>query len=73
MRKFVKNIAHEINVHDTTVSEVQCYLYLQLGHVIKGALYMGSQRKLVSINLHSEIFKVVALPSSLSWAISIIV
>ncbi|KAK1372961.1 hypothetical protein POM88_029154 [Heracleum sosnowskyi] len=57
----------EIYVHDASVSEVLRYLHLQLGPtvLIKGALYMGHRRQLLSFDVHSEMFSVVEFPSSM--------
>nr|XP_017240031.1 PREDICTED: uncharacterized protein LOC108212829 [Daucus carota subsp. sativus] len=54
----------EIHVCDTSIARELLKLRLKFGPVIDGLLYMGNKTRLVSFDLHYEVFTVLTFPRS---------
>ncbi|KAL1825721.1 hypothetical protein ACET3Z_012499 [Daucus carota] len=54
----------EIHVCDTSIARELLKLRLKFGPVIDGILYMGNKTRLVSFDLHYEVFTVLTFPRS---------
>ena len=54
----------EIHVCDTSIARELLKLRLKFGPVIDGVLYMGNKARLVSFDLHYEVFTVLTFPRS---------